>query len=66
MFSRAQSACGLPEEAGKKATKELRARLQQPDNQKHAEQSVRKDLRDTRYELVQEDNQGHASQSMWV
>ena len=66
MFGRAQSARGLPEEAGKKATKELCARLQQPDNQKHAQQSVRKELWYTWCKFVQKDQQGHPSQPLWV
>ena len=63
MFGRPKSAQGLPEEAGKKAAKELCACLQQPNNQKHSKQSPRQELWNT---FLQEDQQGYPFQPLWV
>ena len=63
MFACPQSTRGLPEQAGEKAAKELCARLQQPNNQKHAQQSARQELW---YKFLQEDQQGYPFQSLWM
>ena len=63
MFSCPQSAWGLPEQTREKAAKELCASLQQPNNQKHAQQSATQKFW---YKFLQEDQQGYPAQSLWM